>query len=319
MNVNEIKQKDFIMQGKLLPILMFFFFSTISAQSIEPIEITKEWLAAVEKSAPSQTRVTTESKKKILVFSKATGFDHWIIPHNVAMLKILGKKSNAFEIHIGYDIENFDKKNLKKYDAIILNNSNPSGPDRDLFADLLKQNTTLTDQEIKLRASNYEQNLMKYVAKGGGLMMLHGGITVQNNSVEFSKMTGGSFDYHPKQQEIHVREVDVNHPMTKAFNGKGLTHIDEPYFYKNAYFDYNFRPLLYMEVAKIEGMKEAVDEKIIYVSWIKRHGKGRVFYSAPGHNAQSMENFELLQFFLDGMQYVVGDLKCDDSPMTKPK
>lgn len=306
------------MQRILLSFFMLFYFLNAHAQSLEPLEITNEWLASIEKSAPSKARIATDSKKKVLVFSKATGFDHWTIPHNVEMLKILAKKSKAFEIHIGYDIQNFDKKNLKKYDAVILNNSNPSGPDRDLFSDLLKQNTTLTDREIKVRAAIYEQNLMKYVAKGGGLMILHGAITVQNNSVEFSKMTGGSFDYHPKQQEIHVKEVDVNHPMVQAFKGKGLTHVDEPYFFKNAYFDYNFRPLLYMEVDKLDGLKKEVDEKVIYVSWIKRYGKGRVFYSSPSHNAQSMEKPELLQFFLDGMQYVVGDLKCDDSPMKKP-
>lgn len=296
---------------------MLFYFINAVAQSFEPIKINEEWLASIENLAPSKATIITDSKKKILVFSKATGFDHWTIPHNVEMLKILGKKTNAFEIHIGYDIENFSKKNLKKYDAVILNNSNPSGPDRDLFSDLLIQNTTLTAIEIKEKAATYEKNLMKYVAKGGGLMILHGAITVQNNSVAFSKMTGGSFDYHPKQQEIHIKEVDVNHPIVKAFNGTGLTHFDEPYFFKNAYFDYNFRPLLYMEVDKLDGLKNEVDEKVIYVSWIKRYGKGRVFYSSPGHNAHSMENPELLRFFLDGMQYVVGDLKCDDSPMGK--
>jgi type 1 glutamine amidotransferase len=305
------------MQKILISFLALFSFLASYAQSLETIEINENWLASVEKSAPSTTRIVTKSKKKILVFSKATGFDHWTIPHNVAMLKILAKKSAAFEIHIGYDIENFDKKNLKKYDAIILNNSNPSGPDRDLFTDLLKQNTTLTDQEIRIKAANYEHNLIRYVSKGGGLMILHGAITVQNNSVAFSKMTGGSFDYHPKQQEIHVKEVDVNHPMVKAFNGKGLTHIDEPYFFKNAYFDYNYRPLLYMEVDKLKDLEKEVKEKVIYVSWIKRHGKGRVFFSSPGHNAQSMENPELLQYYLDGMQYIVSDLKCDDFPIVK--
>ncbi len=306
------------MQKISLSLLAFVFFLKLSAQGLEPFKITNEWLASIEKLAPSKTRIATNSKKRVLVFSKATGYDHWIIPHNVEMLKILGRKSKAFEIHIGYDIENFDKKNLKKYDAIILNNSNPSGPDRDLFSDLLRQNTTLTDQEIKIKAASYEQNLMKYVAKGGGLMIMHGAITVQNNAIHFSKMTGGSFDYHPKQQEIHVKEVDVNHPLVKAFKGKGLTHIDEPYFFKNAYFDYDFKPLLYMEVDKIKGLKKEVDEKVIYVSWIKRYGKGRVFYSAPGHNAQSLQNPDLLHYFLDGMQYVVGELKCDDSPMKKP-
>ena len=297
--------------------LFLFVSGFIFAQQIEEFKITEEWLAKIEQMAPSETTVKNVSKKKVLVFSKATGFDHWTIPHNVEMLKILGKKSNAFEVHIGYDIESFDKKNLKKYDAVVFNNCNPSGPKRDLFWDLLQKNTNLPDQEITTLSKQYETNLLDYVAKGGGLMILHGAITVQNNSKEFSKMTGGSFDYHPKPQEMHVKEVDTNHPLVQAFKGNGLTHVDEPYFFNNAYFDYNFRPLLYIEIDKLEGMRKEVDEKINYVSWIKRHGKGRVFYSSPSHNAQSLDHPELLQFFLDGMQYVVGDLKCDDSPIGK--
>jgi type 1 glutamine amidotransferase len=290
--------------------------SIITAQSIKDFEISKEWLSKIEGIAPASPTVKNVSKKKILVFSKATGFYHWTIPHNIEMLKILAKKSNAFEIHVGYDIEKFDKKNLKKYDAIILNNPNPIGPKRDLFYDLLKVNSSLTDEQIAIEAPKYEMNLINYVAKGGGLMLLHGAIVVQNNSRAFSEMTGGSFDYHPKQQRMHVKEVDVNHPLVRAFKGNGFTHVDEPYFFKNAYFEYNFRPLLYIEVDKLEGLKKAVGNNINYVSWIKRHGKGRVFYSSPSHNAQSLDNPELLQFFLDGMQYVVGDLKCDDSPIS---
>lgn len=295
--------------------IMLLCFGATIAQHLEPIEITDEWLSKIERIAPAAPRIKDVDKKKLLVFSKATGFDHWIIPHNNAMLKILARKSKAFEIHIGYDIENFEMESLRKYDAVILNNSNPSGPDRDLFADLLKQNTTLSSNEISQRATQYEKNLMDYVAKGGGLMILHGAITVQNNSEEFSKMTGGSFDYHPKQQEMHVKEVDSDHPLVQAFPGNGFTHVDEPYFFKNAYFDYNFRPLLFIEIDELDGLKHPVEEKVNYVAWIKKYGQGRVFYSSPSHNAQSLDNPELLQFFLDGIQYVVGDLEVDDSPM----
>ncbi len=298
-----------------ISIFLLLFCVTVNAQQLEPIEITEEWLAKIVSLAPSEPTIKNVEKKKILVFSKATGFYHWTIPHNIEMLKILANKSDAFEIRNGYDIENFEKENLKKYAAVILNNSNPSGPDRDLFADLLQQNTTLADSEITKRASEYEQNLMDYVSGGGGLMIMHGAITVQNNSETFSKLTGGSFDYHPKQQKMHVQEVDQKHPLVQAFKGDGFTHIDEPYFFKNAYDNLNFRPLLYIEVDQLEGLKNPMKEKINYVAWIKRYGKGRVFYSSPSHNAQSMDNPELLQFFLDGMQYVVGDLKCDDSPM----
>ena len=150
-------------------------------------------------------------------------------------------------------------------------------------------------------------------------MILHGAIVVQNNSPEFSAMTGASFDYHPKQQKMHLKEVDKSHPLVQAFKGNGFIHVDEPYFFKNAYFNYNFRPLLYIEVDKLEDVKHEVKSNINYVSWIKKHGKGRVFYSSPSHNAQSLEDANFLRFLLDGMQYVVGDLKCDDSPIGKPE
>jgi len=298
----------------LLPFFTFLFLISVSAQDNEPIKITEEWLTKIDSLAPAETTVKNVTKKKVLVFSKATGFDHWTIPHNSEMLKILARKTGAFEMHIKFDIEQFEKENLQQYDAVIFNNCNPSGPDRDLFADLLRQNSSLTDAIINSKAPEYEKNMLNYIKNGGGLMILHGAITVQNNSKEFSKMTGGSFDYHPRQQEMHVKEVDVNHPLVKAFNGDGFTHVDEPYFFKNAYFDYNFRPLLYIEIDKLDGLTNEVKEKVTYVSWIKKYGKGRVFYSSPSHNAQSFENPELLQFFLDGLQYVVGDLECDDSP-----
>ncbi len=296
----------------------FFLFLIIwngNAQDLEVLEVTEAWLAKIDSLAPAAPRIKNTIKKKILVFSKATGFDHWCIPHNNELLKILAKKSNAFEIHIGYDLSNFEKKNLKKYTAVILNNSNPRSPQRDLFHDLLKDNTTLTEETIALTAPKYEQNLIDYVQNGGGLMLLHGALVVQNNSPKFAEMTGGSFDYHPKQQRMAVKKVSPDHALVQAFKGDGFTHVDEPYFFKNAYFNYNFRPLLYIENDKIEGMKHQPESKVNYVSWVKRYGKGRVFYTSPSHNAQSLENAELLQFLLDGMQYVVGDLPCDDSPI----
>lgn len=302
------------MKKTIYTLLFFLFTGSMFAQSQKDFPVTEEWLEKIESLAPSDIRIQA-SVKKVLVFSQHTGFYHWTIPHNDEMLKIMAKKTGAFEMTIARDIDSFDKKNLKQYDAVILNNSNPSGPDRDLFADLLKKNSSYDEATIAELSAQYENNLMDYVAKGGGLMILHGAITVQNNSEKFSAMVGGSFDYHPKQQEMHLKEVDPNHALVQAFKGNGFTHIDEPYFFKNAYFDYNFRPLLYIEADQLEGKRAEVSNNTIYVAWIKKHGKGRVFYTSPSHNAQSMDNPELLQFFLDGLQYVVGDLKADDSPM----
>lgn len=131
----------------------------------------------------------------------------------------------------------------------------------------------------------------------------------------FSKLVGGSFDYHPPQQEITLELAEPGHPLTKAFKGKSFTHVDEPYLFNKAYEQKNFRPLLYMDTSKLTGKKKPIEEKKKYVAWIKPHGSGRVFYVSPSHNAHSFERPELLKFYLDGAQYVLGDLKCDDSPI----
>lgn len=298
-------------------ICSLYVFCGLSAQSLEPLEITDTWLENIYNNAPSKTTVDVPKSRKVLVFSKATGYDHWTIPHNNEVWKILAQKTGAFEVEIGFDITHFEKKNLKKYDAIILNNSNPTGPERNLFYDLLRSYSSIKDDLAKAKAQEYESNLLEYVKKGGGLMIMHGAIVVQNNSTEFSNMTGGSFDYHPKQQELHLKEVDKNHPLVSAFNGNGFVHFDEPYFFKNAYYDYNFKPLLYFEADKVNGVMHEVKDNKNYVAWIKKYGKGRVFYSSPSHNAQSLENPELIKFYFDGIQYVTGDLKVDDTPMNR--
>ncbi|MBP6619263.1 MAG: ThuA domain-containing protein [Leadbetterella sp.] len=299
-------------------IFLWLTMTTISAQSqsLEVPKIDEEFLAKIESLAPAKAKIQAP-KRKLLVYSQHTGFYHWTIPHNDELLKIMAKKSGAFEVHIAHDIESFEKKNLKQYDAVIFNNCNPSGPKRDLFYDLLKMRSSLSEKEIEAKAKVYQQNFMDYIAKGGGLFIMHGAITVQNNDIEFSRLVGGSFDYHPKQQTIHLKEVDKNHPLVAAFHGDGFTHVDEPYFFNNAYAEHNFRPLLYMESKEITGKRDQAHDDIVYLAWIKRHGKGRVLYSSMSHNIQSAYQAELLEFFLDGIQYVTGDLKCDDSVMGK--
>ncbi|WP_232623032.1 ThuA domain-containing protein [Pareuzebyella sediminis] len=292
--------------------------SGANAQGLEEFKITPEWTSKIESFAPKTIRVKAPVRK-IMMFSQHTGFYHWTIPHNIEMFKILAQTTGGFEITNFRDISAFDKETLKKFDAVVFNNCNPSGPKRDLFYDLLSINTSLDETDITQAAQQYEKNFMDYIEGGGGLMILHGAITVQNNSMPFSKLTGGSFDYHPKQQRMHVKEVDSEHPLVQAFDGNGFTHVDEPYFFKNAYFEYDFHPLLYIDTGTLEGTKEKPKSPITYVSWIKRYGKGRVFYTSPSHNAQIMENPEFLQFIVDGLQYVTGDLKADDSPLPASK
>jgi uncharacterized protein len=304
-----------IMKLVLTPLLFHSFLVYGQVKSLDPIELNDAWKAKIVELTPAQTQVPVSKKKKVLLFSLFTGFDHWTIPHVDFVIQTLGEKTGAYEVVKSVDISMFEKKTLKKFDAIVLNNNCSVSDRRDLFYDVLGVNKTMSEEDKVKKAGQLESNLLKYIKKGGGLAVIHGGIVMQNNSMEVSEMTGGSFDYHPPQQHIELLIVDKAHPMTMPFGGESFSHVDEPYFFKNAYSKKNFKPLLYMEVSKIQKMKHEHPDDISYVSWIKPYGKGKVFYCSPSHNAQSYENTRMLGFYLNGMQYVLGDLKCEDTPI----
>jgi type 1 glutamine amidotransferase len=295
----------------LLPLITFNSYS----QSLPEFEITQSWLNKIESMVEGKKRLAPNKKINLLIFSLHTGYNHWTIPHTEEAIKIIALKTGDFNVEVSKDVSVFEKKNLSKYDVIVLNNNCSDRERRDMFWDVIKENKFLEEEQVFDKSKKLEKNLLKHIKRGNGLVVLHGGIVMQNNSLDFSEMLGGSFDFHPLQQDIEVKLFDPGHPLLKSFGGQGFTHYDEPYFFKNAYFDYNFRPLLYMNLDKIKMTRERPKDMIKYISWIKRYGRGRVFYSSPSHNAQSMDNPKLVNFFLNGLYYAAGELTCDDSPI----
>ena len=66
--------------------------------------------------------------------------------------------------------------------------------------------------------------------------------------------------------------------------------------------------------AKLEpGIRE------VPVTWIREHGKGRVFNTNFGHNESTYTNPAMMYQLLDGIQYAIGDQKADATPTAKIK
>lgn len=323
------------MKIQFIPLLLIAFGMVGLPAKSEPkkvgklpaIELTDAWKEKITKIAPDTPAVKPQKERKILIFSLTTGFVHWCIPHTDAVIEILGEKTGAFSSTRSVDIEAFMPESLAQYDAIVLNNNCPDRKERNMFKDVLihKMDTfgekykDLPLEKREALAHTLYESLVQYVANGGGLVLLHGAITNFNNSDEFSALVGGSFDFHPPQQEVTLLPASPGHPLLKPFGEKPFVHHDEPYVMKGAYSKLNFHPLLEIDIKKLpepKGMKGMTDRPH-YVSWIKPYKKGRVFYCSPSHNAQSFERPELLAYILNGTQYALGDLECDDQPLKK--
>jgi type 1 glutamine amidotransferase len=154
---------------------------------------------------------------------------------------------------------------------------------------------------------------------------------------EFNTMIGGFFKFHWNDgQDIAVKVDDPNSPLTKMFKGnpqlskeqKGvkvppMVIVDETYtFGRETYSRKNLHILTSIDYAKMtdEDKKKESNPRAdgdYGLSWIRREGKGRVFYEAHGHNEGIYAITPMLEHVLAGMQYVLGDLQADDSPSQK--
>lgn len=143
---------------------------------------------------------------------------------------------------------------------------------------------------------------------------------------EWNTMIGAFFKFHWNDgQEITYKIDEPNHPLNAPFSRlkEPLVVIDETYtFGRETYSRKNLRVLTSVDYGKMSAEDKAKeqfprDDGDYALSWIKRDGKGRVFYMAHGHNEKIYAITPLLQHLLYGMQYALGDLKADDEPRQK--
>ena len=143
---------------------------------------------------------------------------------------------------------------------------------------------------------------------------------------EFNKMIGGFFKWHwNNPQEITYKIDEPNHPLTAPFKKLSgpLVINDETYTMgRDTYSRQNVRVLTSVDYSKMcdEDKKKEMNPREDHdyaLSWIKRDGKGRVFYMAHGHDESNYAKTPLLEHLLAGMQYALGDLQADDSPSVK--
>jgi len=141
---------------------------------------------------------------------------------------------------------------------------------------------------------------------------------------EFNTLIGGFFKFHWNDgQTITVKIDDPANPVNAPFKGQEYVIVDETYtFSRNTYSRENLHVLTSIDYAKMSAEDKAKEQNPradgdYALSWIRREGKGRVFYEAHGHNEKIYANKLLLQHITAGMQYVLGDLAADDSPSVR--
>lgn len=152
-----------------------------------------------------------------------------------------------------------------------------------------------------------ERALLDYVASGHGLIPVHCASWCFRNSPEYvDKLVGGQFFRH-KLDTIQNRLVEKPNSILA-----GLTPFkayDETYLHTHLQTDNNVltvrdvKPEQAADVAAA-GRPGAVEEPY---TWTRQYGKGRVFYTAWGHDERTWSQPGFQQLLERGILWAVGD------------
>ena len=288
-------------------------------------EIPPHELAAVRQAASQVTmRATPQKARTVLIWNTPPALmdndphKGYCIPYGTAGLQAIGEASRAFSPVVSDDLAQFAPENLRRYDAIVLNNS--SGPwitptRDDLHKDALRE---LGSDAAQIEAA-LRQSFLDFVRRGGGVVGLHYAIAANAHWPEYKDLFGASFTGHPWTEEVGVTVEDRQHPLVAAFGGADFRITDEIYEYGPPFDRARLRVLLSLDPACTNMGVPWINRRDndFALAWVKLYGKGRVFNTSFGHMASLYSNPQMLQFYLDAIQFAAGDLDAPTEPRTE--
>jgi type 1 glutamine amidotransferase len=297
-----------------------------------------QMMAALPADAPA----TPKKPRRVLILAKAAGFVHASIPLAARTIEAMGEKTGAWTSVISYDPAVVTEENLKEYDGIFLasttgtflddpNDAAVTAARRKALLDFVRSGKGIGAIHA---ATDAYHGLPPGAAPAappapGTRRPVDGG---QPLWPEFIGLIGGYFKWHwnyPTQIAVKVEEP--NHPINAAFtstNRQGarmvrpFSIVDEVYtFNETSWSRKRARVLTSIDYAKMPAEVKAQEpapqrtDHDYPLSYVIKEGQGRVFVEVLGHDEAIYKHPQMLAHILAGMQYALGDLEADDTPL----
>src|SRR5216683_1503656 len=141
-------------------------------------------------------------------------------------------------------------------------------------------------------APEQEKALLDFVEGGKGFIPLHCASYCFLNSDKYIDLVGAQFKSHGTGT-FKTTIAEPNHPIMKGF--KGFESWDETYVHTK----HNEKNRTVLEYRDEGGKKEPW-------TWVRTHGKGRVFYTAWGHDERTWGNPGFQNLIERGIRWAVG-------------
>lgn len=217
-------------------------------------------LAALALIAPPSR--AAPPRDQVLYLTHSAGFRHDVLPLSQEILKQLGDSSAAFTVTATEDLSALAPESLRGYGAVIF----------------------YTTGELPM-SKGAKAAFLDFVRSGRGFVGVHSATDTFYEWPDYLDLIGGYFNDHPWHQPVRVAVADPSNPLV-AFLGNSFDIADE--IYQISDFDARgSHVLLRLDPASVDLTKGNVHRRFYGwpLAWTRSYGKGRVFYTALGHDA----------------------------------
>jgi uncharacterized protein len=256
--------------------------------------------------------------KKILFFTKSSGFEHSVISWKNGqpsfaekILLDLGAK-NGWEFTFSKDGSKFSPEYLAQFDAVFFYTT----------GDLCSKGT---DGEPPMTPAG-KQALFDYVRGGKGFIGTHSAtdtfhtgnesqkgpdryVNHGTNADPYTCFIGGEFIIHGAQQVATNRVVDPKFPGFEK-TGDTFAFLEEWYSLKD--FTPDDHALTVIDAPHMKG--PMYDRPPYPNTWARMEGKGRVWYTALGHREDVWTNPTFQAILVGGIKWALGEVSADVTP-----
>jgi len=223
-----------------------------------------------------------QQPQRILYCTHSAGYRHEAIPLSQTIMKQLGKNSGLFDVTATEDTAEFTTEKLARYAAVMF----------------------YTTGELPM--SNMQKAaLLDFVRSGRGFLGAHCATDTFYEWPDYRALIGGYFDGHPWHQSVRVEVADPASSLV-SFLGRSFEIKDEIYQIRD-FEEQGSQVLLRLDPASVDLSRDGVHRRSYGwpLAWTRSYGRGRVFYTALGHEEAVWQDARYQRLLLNAIRWSI--------------
>jgi type 1 glutamine amidotransferase len=252
-------------------------------------------------------------RKRVLAWADVSnGYQHDAVSHAIATIERLGYETGEYDTFIRTDSQLITKQPVLGHDGKPLLYAKNLNDFDAIFCFGVREVDLTVQQKADLLAFVHDD--------GKGFVAAHAAATMLFSSPEFGEMIGGRFDEHPWGIiRAPVIVEDHNFPGMSHLPDS-FEHVDEMYQIKD-FSREKSHVILRLDVSKLNLKNNSLvhhQDQDFPLAWAKMYGKGRVYYSALGHDPSTWDDRAVEEMYFQAIRWALGLTDANIKPTPMP-